>query len=270
MSSVINITHVTYPESDGKPMGETDEHREEMVEHIQVLQDFYQGQRVYVSGNLLVYHEQGNPRRFVVPDAFVAKGLAPKKRRVYKTWIEGKAPDVVIETTSKKTRRKDTLDKPELYAQLGVKEYFLFDPTQDYLDPPLQGHRLVGDSYVRIEPDSAGGLESEELGLRLVMVENRLRFYRRDTGEMLLTRTERAEREVRARREETERANREAQARQEETARADREAQARREETERADREAESRRAAEAELARLRAELARRASPEAPATSRSV
>ena len=92
---------------------------------------------------------------------------------------------------------------------------------------PLQGHRLSGDSYVRIEPDSAGGLESQELGQRLVMVEQRLRFYRLDTGERLLTRTERAEREA-----------------------------------ERAEREAESRHAAE--VARLRAELARRASPEAP------
>ena len=249
MSSVINVTHVNYPESDGKPMGETDEHREEMVEHIQVLQDFYRGQRVYVSGNLLVYYEQGNPRRFVVPDAFVVKALAPKRRRVYKTWLEGKSPDVVIETTSKKTRRKDTVDKPELYARLGVKEYFLFDPTQDYLEPPLQGHRLVGDGYVRIKPDSAGGLESQELGLRLVMVENRLRFYRLDTDELLLTRTEQTEREA-------ERAEREAQARREETERANREAA-------RANREATARQAAEAELARLRAELARRAPPEA-------
>ena len=69
---------------------------------------------------------------------------------MYKTWIEGKSPDVVIETTSKKTRRKDTVDKPALYAQLGVKEYFLFDPTQDYLEPSLQGHRLAGEGYVRI------------------------------------------------------------------------------------------------------------------------
>ena len=100
---------------------------------------------MYVSGDLLVYYVQGNPRKYVVPDAFVVKGVVPKARRVYKIWVEGKAPDVVIETTSKKTRRKDTVEKPELYARLGVKEYFLFDPHQEYLDPPLQGHRLAGD-----------------------------------------------------------------------------------------------------------------------------
>ena len=161
---------------------------------------------------------------------------------MYKTWIEGKSPDVVIETTSKKTRRKDTVDKPALYAQLGVKEYFLFDPTQDYLEPSLQGHRLAGEGYVQISPDPAGGLDSQELGLRLVAVENRLRFYRLDTGEILRTRTERA---------------------QQEAARAQQEANRAQQEAERADREAAARQAAEAEIARLRKELGRRASHEA-------
>jgi hypothetical protein len=57
-----------------------------------------------LSLNLLVYYVQGDPRAYVVPDAFVAKGIRPKSRpksrRTYKIWVEGKAPDVVIETTS--------------------------------------------------------------------------------------------------------------------------------------------------------------------------
>jgi Uma2 family endonuclease len=193
MSSVIHFSQVHYPESDGKPMGETDEHREAMIRHIQLLQEYYQGQRVYVSGDLLVYYEQGNPKKFVVPDAFVVKGISPKRRRIYKTWIEGKGPDVVIETTSRKTRRKDTVEKPQLYARLGVKEYFSFDPDQEYLDPPLQGYRLAGGDYVRIEADQAGCLESRELGLRLCVEEGWVRFYRLDTGERLYTPTERAQ-----------------------------------------------------------------------------
>jgi Uma2 family endonuclease len=223
MASVLNVSQVHYPESDGKPMGETDEHRDEMVRHIELLRDFYHGQRVYVSGNLLVYYEQGNPRKFVVPDAFVVKGIAAEKRRTYKLWIEGRAPDVVLETTSRKTRHKDLVDKPQLYARLGVKEYFLFDPDQEYLDPPLQGHRLAGEAYVRIEADAAGCLTSQELGLRLCVGDGVLEFYRLDTGKRLLTRAERAARAAK-----------------------------------RADREAKARQAAEAELARLRAELARR------------
>jgi Uma2 family endonuclease len=114
MASVIKVTTANYPESDGKPMGETDDHRDQMYRHIDLLRHFYRGQQVYVSGHLLVYYEQGNPRKFVVPDAFVVKGVAPQKRRIYKIWVEGKSPEVVIETTSRKTRRKDTQDKPPL------------------------------------------------------------------------------------------------------------------------------------------------------------
>jgi Uma2 family endonuclease len=205
---MIQFTQVQYPESDGKPMGETDEHRQEMVRHIELLEDFFQGQQVYVSGNLLLYYEQGNPRKYVVPDAFVAKGVRPQRRRDYKVWMEGKAPEVVIETTSRKTRRKDTLEKPELYSRLGVKEYFLFDPDQEYLEPPLQGHRLSGSQYVRIDADESGSLISQELGLRLSVGEDHLQFFRLDTGERLLTRGERVQHEAAARQKETDRANR--------------------------------------------------------------
>jgi Uma2 family endonuclease len=230
MSSVIQVNQVYYPESDGKPMGETDDHRTEIFRHIEMLEYYFRGQKVYVSGDLLVYYEQGNPRKFVVPDTFVVKGIIPRSRRNYKIWIERKAPDVVIETTSRKTRRKDVRDKPELYARLGVKEYFVFDPHLEYLDPPLQGYRLREGRFERIEPDATDCLESQELGLLLRTAERRLVFERQDTGERLLTAEERADREAEAR-------QREAEARQ---------------------REAAARLAAEAEVARLRAELARR------------
>ncbi len=200
MSSVIKFTAVQYPESDGKPMGETDLHRDQMVRHIELLRHYFRGQRVYVSGDLLVYYEQGNPKKFVVPDAFVVKGVNPKSRRIYKVWVEHKAPGVIIETTSRKTRRKDLVDKPRLYARLGVKEYFMLDPEEDYLEPALQGHRLSGEGFVQIQPDETGTLVSEELGLRLRAEEGVLMMYRLDTGERLMTAEERAELESEARR----------------------------------------------------------------------
>jgi Uma2 family endonuclease len=244
MSTVIHVSQVHYPESDGKPMGETDLHREAMVRHIQILQDFYEGQQVYVSGDLLVYYVQGNPKKYVVPDAFVVKGIAPRERRIYKIWVEGRAPDVIIETTSRKTRRKDTVGKPALYARLGVAEYFLFDPDQEYLDPPLQGYRLVGETYEEIQPEEAGSLKSQELRLALRIEQGGLQFYRLDTGERLLTPRERAAQQA-------ERAQQQAERAQQQAERAQQQA-------ERAEREAEAHRSAEAELARLRAELAQR------------
>ena len=147
MASVIQFTTVNYPESDGKPMGESDVHIKEMVRLRQMLERFYAGQTVYVSANLLVFYEQGKPRKFVVPDVFVVKGIQPGDRKSYKIWIERKPPDAIIEVTSRKTKKKDMVDKPALHHRLRVPEYFLFDPTHEYLDPPLQGHRLIGDRY---------------------------------------------------------------------------------------------------------------------------
>ena len=248
MASVMPFTQVYYPESDGKPMGETDEHRDQMFRHIELLRHYYRQQQVYVSGDLLVYYEQGNPRKFVVPDAFVVKNVMSRQRRIYKIWVEGKSPDVVIETTSRKTRRKDTEQKPPLYARLGVKEYFLYDPTQEYLDPPLQGHRLTHHGYERIAADERQALVSEELGLRLQIESGLLQFYRLDTGERLLTAEER---EAEAQQREAEAQQREAEAQRREAEAQQREAEAQQREAEAQRREAEARKVAEAALAEL-------------------
>jgi hypothetical protein len=70
-----------------------------------------------------------------------------------------------------------------------VTEYFLFDPTQDYLNPPLQGFRLVDGDYVPVDPID-GRLPSEILGLHFECVGTKLRFYNPTTGEYRMTRLE--------------------------------------------------------------------------------
>jgi Uma2 family endonuclease len=264
MSSVIKVTAIDYPESDGKPMAETDDHRDEMIRHLQLLDSYFAGQHVYVSGNLLIFYEQGDPKKFVAPDVFVAKGIASKKRRHYKIWVEGKAPDVAIETTSRKTKRNDLVTKPELYARLGVKEYFLFDPIQEYLDPPLQGYRLEGQQYVSLQPDAGGSLWSKELGLRLVVEHGALEFYT-PAGERLLTHAEARQAAEKARTAAEKKRRAEVKARQaaEKAQQAAEKAQqaaekARQDAEAHAAREAEARKAAEAECERLRLVLQRR------------
>jgi Uma2 family endonuclease len=198
--SVIQFTSVNYPESDGKPMGETDTHIKQTMRLRQLLERFFAGQRVYVSGNLLVFYEQGNPKKFFVPDVFVVKGIKPGDRRFYKLWVERRPPSVILEVTSRKTKKQDTVVKPELYRRLGVSEYFLFDPTQDYLDPPLQGYRLMGEHYAALALAGEGWMESEQLGLRLRLEGEDLALYRVDTGERLLTAEEALQVEAEARR----------------------------------------------------------------------
>ena len=191
MSTVTAIPEkeeIEYPESDGEPMAETDIHRKIMIALIEALADYFrEAADVYVSGNLLLYYEEGNPTASVAPDVFVVKGVPKHDRRIYKLWEEGKAPDVVIEVTSRKTRLQDLGEKRALYAMLGVKEYFLYDPLGEYLEPPLQGYRLVGEEYEHMQPVAEGTLYSQELGLELRLEDGQLRLVDPTTGERLLS-----------------------------------------------------------------------------------
>jgi Uma2 family endonuclease len=104
---------IEYPSGDGQPMAETELHLEDMIDTIQVLKDHFAVQpNVYVCGNLLLYNEEGNPRKNVAPDVFVALDV-PKQppRDNYLVWKEGKAPDFVVEITSKSTKREDKKKK---------------------------------------------------------------------------------------------------------------------------------------------------------------
>jgi Uma2 family endonuclease len=143
-------TTIFYPESDGKPMAETDVHRDLMFYFILALQEFFRGREVYVSGNLFLYYLEGNPRRSVSPDCLVVIGIQPGQRRVYKTWVEGKVPDLVIEVTSKSTRDEDQVEKAELYASLGIREMWHVDPLGEYLGAPFRGFRLVEGNWIEI------------------------------------------------------------------------------------------------------------------------
>ncbi len=180
-----------YPTSDGRPMAETDWHRDLMVELIETLKMRYASDpKVYVSGNLLVYYVKGDKRKHLAPDIFMVRGVPKHNRLYYLIWEEGRGPDVVIELTSKTTRREDVNKKFNLYQDvLGVGEYFLFDPFAEYLKPPEQGFRLVNGKYVRIEP-VAGRLPSEVLGLHLERNATQLRLFDAATGTWLPTPTE--------------------------------------------------------------------------------
>lgn len=251
MSTLETRSHarrVVYPESDGKPMGETDLHRRLMTDLIFALKWFLTNVRAYVAGNLLIYFEEGNPKASVAPDVFVVFGVEPGDRRTFRVWDEGgRLPDVVIELTSRKTRKADETIKPTLYARLGVREYILFDPYGDWLRPRLQGYRLVDGTY---QPMREFPLHSDVLGLDLRIDENVLRLYNPKTGERLPTSDE----EVLARRAAQARAEA-AEVRATELAQRVAAADAVRIELElQLKAEAEARRAAEAELARLRAE----------------
>jgi len=183
---------VEYPSGDGKPMAETELHLKDMIDTIQVLDDYFADQpNVYVCGNLLLYYEEGNPRKHVAPDVLVARNVPKQPNRdYYLVWKEKKAPDFIVEITSKSTKKEDLKTKFGIYRDiLKVSEYFLFDPRSEYLEPPLQGFRLVGGDYVPIGP-IAGRLPSGVLGLHLERDGEQLRLFDPASGQRLLTRLE--------------------------------------------------------------------------------
>lgn len=184
-----------YPDSDGEPMGETDYHLIALIYLYNALRDWFRLQdNVYVAGDMLLYYEEGNPKARRGPDIMVAKGVVGKhKRRSFRTWEEGLPPTVIIEVTSKKTRHEDEHDKPPVYASIGVKELFLFDPEGDWLRPRLQGYRLERGRYVPIRTNDAGQLFSPELGLTLAIEDHLLRLIDPAAGRLLPTSDELAE-----------------------------------------------------------------------------
>ena len=99
----------------------------------------------------------------------------------------------MIELTSKTTRKEDRTKKPIIYRDLiKVAEYFLFDPTEDYLEPSLQGFRLIDGDYDPIKP-VRGRLPSTVLGLHLERSGAELRLFDPRTKRWLATPRERAE-----------------------------------------------------------------------------
>jgi Uma2 family endonuclease len=177
------------PESDGKPIAETDLHRLLMIYLLIALEEYFRKDPlVYVSGNIFVYYrDESKLRKSICPDIFVVRGAKKKDRRVYNLDVERKAPEVVIELVSSQTKTEDLGNKRVINASLGVKEYFLFDPYSTALRPALRGFRLTNGAYM---PMVGTRLLRKVLGLELRLEEGKLRLYDPKVGEYLRTHEE--------------------------------------------------------------------------------
>ena len=202
MDSPGALHEVEYPVSDGVPLGETDQHRNELVHYaVDVLaHHFRDAGDVYVSGNNFLYYERGDPQAVVSPDTYVVRGVAPHLRDTFKVWEEGgQRPCFVLEITSRTTRQADLGEKMSRYRDdLEVPEYFLFDPRRDWIPDALRGFQREsgpgGAVYSPIPPGAAGRLVSRQLGLELGVVDRHLRVFVPGAAAPLPTHAERAER----------------------------------------------------------------------------
>ena len=177
---------IFYPESDGKPLGETAFHVTVILSLFQTLGTFFNQQNnVVVIADMMFYYEEGNPRKVIAPDVMVVKGVKNYPRRTFRLWEE-KIPEVVFEVSSRGTWKEDFQKKFILYQKLGVKEYYIFDPEYDYLVEPLGAYHLKEEEFKEIKL-KRGRVFSPALGLEIVDTGETLRLFNPLTKSFLPT-----------------------------------------------------------------------------------
>ena len=158
---------------------------------------------VFIDSNTFVYYDQTNRNRRVSPDLYIALGVdtnAIEERHGYLIWEVGKPPDFVLEIASESTARNDCEAKRDLYAAIGVSEYWRYDLTGgDFYGFPLLGERLVNGEYrpyeVHTSPNGIPWSHSPLLNIHIYWGSRRLQVYDPDEDEMLIEYSESRRRE---------------------------------------------------------------------------
>lgn len=166
---------------------------------IAMLEWLFNTQKIGIITNVNLYVTPREDEQGISPDVAVIEGLESYERTSdepgsYYVGEDGPPPRVVFEMSSKDTWRIDLgIDnklsveeqKPHRYAQMGVAEYFAFDPHQPghwtkelRRKGRLRGWRLNGaGEYEELTKDLAGRLWSEQLNSWLIVDDKFLRLY---------------------------------------------------------------------------------------------
>lgn len=184
----------TLPDAD--PMPDAMQQNPFILHAMQILQDIHAGPNVLVDTNTMIYYDPTDGNRRIQPDVCVAFGVdaeAIYRRNGYLIWEVGKAPDFVLEIASQSTAVNDLGGKRDIYAALGVPEYWRFDASGG----DMYGNALVGeflqdgayDSFpIDTQPDGIMSGFSPLLRLNLRWNEGALELQAPETGEILLDR----------------------------------------------------------------------------------
>lgn len=159
---------------------EGDPHWNAKADARRTLEAFFRrtGRKVYLSSELAVFYP-GEPR--FAPDVLAVLDVEPHDRTKWVVTTEGKGLDLVIEVHHEGDPGKDYQTNVERYARLGVAEYFIFDRGKLTLHgfrlPKAAGARKGRiRAYQPILPQQ-GRYPSEVLGLDLMVVESKMRFF---------------------------------------------------------------------------------------------
>ncbi len=154
---------IFYPESDGQPIAETNTHIKLTNDLKETLdRHFADDPNVYVTGCIMFYYMESVPEECVSPDMMVCFG-APKGDRV---------------------------EKKELSAMPGVREYFIYNPEHPKTLPALLAYRLGDDRQYETIKTNDRRIFSQALNLGLIETDNTLRLFNPAINELLPTAVE--------------------------------------------------------------------------------
>ena len=148
---------------------------------------------VLVSGRAYILYDINDPNARIDPDYFIVFDVDVQsiiRHNSYRVWQWGKPPDFALEIASESTALNDLTAKRDIYARMGAREYWRFDPSGGELyGEPLVGERLVDGIYepYPIHTDADGDIwaHSEALNLDFYMRGNRFWVQDSATGEWL-------------------------------------------------------------------------------------
>ena len=188
---------IFYQYEDGEPLAENEEQADAIVYIGSALKARYMSHpNIYVLVDMFIYYTEGdNASRFAPDVAVIFGALVKPPRNSWMVWLENDLlPYIIIEIASPSTWKQDAEEKRDLYAHLGIREYWRHDPSGELDMPILVGERLVNGRYEPIEvgSDESGVLRghSDELSLEFCIVQDRepkLRLYDPNAQEWLLS-----------------------------------------------------------------------------------
>ena len=129
--------HLEGWEENDEPLA-SDFHLWEQDRCYDVLRTLYAGPRCYVSMNRWLAMGAHWPHP-LQPDLLVALGVPHRNRDVYDPALEGKPPDLLAEYLSPRSQTGDLGEKLRLYALVGAREFWVFNPSGRFALPRIQG-----------------------------------------------------------------------------------------------------------------------------------
>ncbi|MCY3814620.1 MAG: Uma2 family endonuclease [Gammaproteobacteria bacterium] len=177
-----------YPHSDGAPLAQNTPQADQIFYAFPALKTILRERfpDAFVASDLLIYPRPRDLKASVAPDVFVAFGAGDHARLSYKLWEGEPVPAFVLEVLSGTTADKDLGEKRDKYADMGVREFWVFDPFGARIPDRVAGYQLHGRRYRPIPPlPGTRVVLSDVLGLEFREERGSLRIHDPATGEDL-------------------------------------------------------------------------------------